>query len=242
MRETTVDSTNRASDYDDLISSSIWKDNLQDLNHYVADSLERAGKPAILNGNLFYKHLARDFCTLPYNEEFDPKRRNFFELARRSSCLFEIGVNAGHSMLLALLANPELNCVGVDVCERLNPRWAHVDIYVPAAFNWLRYKFGGRVNLIKGNSLIETPRFQLENPNSAVDFLHLDGAKDTHLREAIAIGGLMPPGAYIVHDDFNLRNVRVADRQLRRINFSKPLDYEANGLVECDFHVIRAKV
>ncbi|WP_170443448.1 class I SAM-dependent methyltransferase [Ruegeria arenilitoris] len=237
-----MDSSNRAADYNDLITSSSWKDTLQDLNDYIVDNLARAGEPAVINGNLFYKHLERDFHNLPLNTEFESKRRNFFELARRSTCLFEIGVNAGHSMLLALMANPELKCVGLDVCERLNQRWARVDIYVPAAFNWLRYKFGDRVELIKGNSLIETPRFQLENPDATVDFLHLDGSKDTHLREAIAIGGLMPTDGFVVHDDFQMRNVRVADRQLRRINFSKPLDYQSNGLVECDFHIIRAKV
>ncbi|WP_299643627.1 class I SAM-dependent methyltransferase [uncultured Ruegeria sp.] len=197
-------------------------------------------EPPALNGNLFYEHRATGFQTQPFIERFEPKRRNFFELARRSACLFEIGVNAGHSMLLALMANPELKCVGVDVCQRLNRRWARVDIYVPAAFNWLRYKFPDRVELIKGNSLIEAPAYALRHPDAKIDFLHLDGAKDTHLREVLALHALMPSGAFIVHDDFNLRPVRIADRQLRRLNFSKPIDYSEFGLTDCEFHLVRA--
>ena len=230
------------SNYDDLLSSDQWKENLRDLNQYLAESLTRVGEAPVLNGNLFYDHLAKDFDTLPLTEQFDSKRRNFFELARRSTRMFEIGVNGGHSMMLALMANPELKCVGIDVCEKLSRRWARVDIYVPAAFNWLRYKFADRVQLIKGNSLVETPRYRLENPSVQVDFLHLDGAKNTHVQEVLGIRDLMPAGAFIVHDDFNLRTVRVADRQLRRINATQPLNYSANGLVDCDHHVVRANI
>ena len=228
------------SDYDDLLSSAQWNENLRDLNQYVAHSLAQVGEPPALNGNLFYEHRATGFQTQPFIERFEPKRRNFFELARRSTRLFEIGVNAGHSMLLALMANPEIKCVGVDVCQRLNRRWARVDIYVPAAFNWLRYKFPDRVELIKGNSLIEAPAYALRHPDAKIDFLHLDGAKDTHLREVLALHALMPSGAFIVHDDSNLRPVRIADRQLRRLNFSKPIDYSEFGLTDCEFHLVRA--
>ncbi len=228
--------------FDDLMASNEWNANLQDLNRYIVDTLTRANEPPILNGNLFYGHLVRDFHTLPLDERFDQKRRNVFEVARRSTCMLEIGVNAGHSMLLALMANPELKCIGIDVCQKLNRRWARVDLYVPAAFNWLRYKFGDRVQLIKGNSLVEVPSFSLRNPDAVVDFLHLDGAKDTHMQEFLAIRRHMPAGAYVVHDDAHLRNVRIADRQLRRIRATAPLDYEANGLQDCEHHVIRAKM
>ena len=179
---------------------------------------------------------------MPPEGGFDPKRRNFFELARRSSHLFEIGVNGGHSMLLALMANPALKCTGVDVCKQLRPRWARVDIYVPAAFAWLKYKFRDRVEFITGNSLVEAPAYQLAHPDAQIDFLHLDGSKNTHLRECLAVHPVLSPGAYVVHDDYNLRSVRMSDRQLRKIGMTGEIAYADHGLIECDTHIVRAKI
>ena len=230
-----------ASDYDDLIASAQWSENLNGLNHYIVDALERVGEPAVLNGNLFYGHKVKDFHRLSADERFEPKRRNFFELARRSSSFFEIGVNGGHSMLLAMMANPNLKCVGVDVCAKLSRNWARVDIYVPAVFDWFKYKFPGQVRMIKGNSLVEVPSYQIENTNEQIDFLHLDGAKDTHLREVLSIERMWSPGAFVVHDDFNLKPVRRSDRQLRKLGVTQPLDYASFGLVESANHIVRVK-
>lgn len=232
---------NSSSEFDDLMTSTFWQENLRDLNEYLIDSLERAGEPPVLEGNLFYGHMARDFHKSGYLERADTKRRNFFKLAQKSNCLFEIGVNGGHSLLLALLANPELKCIGVDICARPNKKWAPVEVYVPAAFNWLKYKFADRVQLIKGNSLIEAPTFQINKPNTVVDMLHLDGAKNTHLREVLALNDLLPSGAFIVHDDINLRAVRISDRQLRKLGITQPIDYTSTGLLECSDHVVRVK-
>lgn len=228
-------------DYDDLIASQDWQDKLADLNSAIADSLRRENLPVKMNGNLFYRHLDEDFFNSPMVHRFDGKRRNFFALARRSTRLFEIGVNGGHSLLLALMANPDLKAVGVDICEQVDLSWARVDIYVPRAFRWLQETFPGRVETIKGNSLLAAPQYALDHPDHVIDFLHLDGAKDTHLREVLALAGLMPEGAFVVHDDSNTRPVRMSDRQLRKINVTRPIDYDAFGLVENKFHVVRAR-
>ena len=150
-----------------------------------------------------------------------------------------MGVNGGHSLLLALMANPELRCVGVDVCARLDPSWARVDIYVPAAFDWLEANFPGRVETIAGNSLVVAPQYALDHPDAGIDVLHLDGAKDTHLREVLALRDAMRPGAFVVHDDFNARPVRRCDRQLRRIRITQEIDPGEAGLVETRWHTVR---
>ena len=228
--------------YDDLMSSQDWRDKLADLNETIADSLRREGAPVMMNGNLFYRHKKRDFQHEAFVPAFEVKRRNFFELAWRSHRLFEIGVNGGHSLLLALMANPELNCIGVDVCAQLDPSWARVDIYVPAAFRWLETTFPGRVQTITGNSLVVAPQFTLSNPDAGIDFLHLDGAKDTHLREVLALREAMRSGAFVVHDDVNARPVRLSDRQLRRIRITQEIDYETCELIDNKWHVVRALV
>lgn len=228
--------------YDDLMSSQEWRDKLADLNEAIADSLRRHDLPVMMNGNLFYRHKQVDFFTQPFVPDFEAKRRNFLSLARRSTSLFEIGVNGGHSMLLALMANPSLHCVGVDVCEQLAPSWARVDIYVPAAFAWLEENFPGRVEVIRGNSLVVAPQYALDHPDAGIDFLHLDGAKNTHLREVLALRDVMRPGAFVVHDDVNARPVLRSDRQLRRVRITEAFDLEEAGLVENRWHTVRRLV
>jgi predicted O-methyltransferase YrrM len=195
-----------------------------------------------MNGNLFYRHKQVDFHTHPFVPDFEPKRRNFVALARRSTRLFEIGVNGGHSMLLALMANADLHCVGVDVCARLEPSWGRVDIYVPAAFKWLAANFPGRVETITGNSLVVAPQYALDHPDAGIDFLHLDGAKNTHLREVLALRDAMRPGAFVVHDDFNARPVRLSDRQLRRLRITEEFPAVEAGLIENRWHTVRRLV
>lgn len=225
--------------FDDVMHSQAWREKLLDLNATIADCLRRNDEPVRMNGNLFYRHKQRDFYDQPWIPDFDAKRRNFFTLARRSEKLFEIGVNGGHSMLLALMANPDLKCVGIDVCAQLDPSWARVDIYVPAAFRWLETNFPGRVELLTGNSLVVAPHYALDHSGAGIDFLHLDGAKDTHLREVLALRDVMKNGAYIVHDDFNARPVRLSDRQLRRIKITQEIDFEEAGLIENRWHTVR---
>lgn len=228
--------------YDDLMHSQAWRDKLADLNEAIADSLRRHDLPVRMNGNLFYHHKQRDFFRHPFVPAFEPKRRNLVALARRSTRLFEIGVNGGHSLLLALMANPELECTGVDVCAQLDPSWARVDIYVPAAFDWLEANFPGRVKTIAGNSLVVAPQYALDHPDAGIDLLHLDGAKDTHLREVLALRDAMRPGAFVVHDDFNARPVQRSDRQLRRIRVTEALEPGVAGLVETRWHAVRCLV
>jgi hypothetical protein len=225
--------------YDDLMNAQDWHDKLADLNETIADCLRNIDEPVRMNGNLFYRHKQIDFYNQPFVPDFDPKRRNFFTLAQRSTKLFEIGVNGGHSMLLALMANPDLQCVGVDVCAQLEPSWARVDIYVPAAFRWLENNFPGRVETIVGNSLVVAPQYALDHPDAGIDFLHLDGAKNTHLREVLGLRDVMKSGAYVVHDDFNARPVRLSDRQLRRINITQEIDFDELGLVGNRWHTVR---
>lgn len=227
-----MDGTPSFDTYDDMINSQGWCDKLADLNETIAESLRRQQEPVRMNGNLFYRHKQRDFYNQPWVPDFDAKRRNFFTLAQRSEKLFEIGVNGGHSMLLALMANPDLKCVGVDVCAQLDPSWARVDIYVPVVFRWLEENFAGRVKFLVGNSLIVAPQYALDHSGAGIDLLHLDGAKDTHLREVLALRDVMKNGAYIIHDDFNARPVRLSDRQLRRIKITQEIEFEEAGLIE----------
>ena len=97
-----------------------------------------------LNGNLFYSHKDPNFFQSDMVQKFETKRKNFFNLAKQISTLLEVGVNGGHSLFLALSSNPTLKVIGVDVAEKLDPSWAPVDKYVPAAYHWLTREFPER--------------------------------------------------------------------------------------------------
>lgn len=228
--------------YDALLSSSAWTEAISALNAALIASLSAKGLPQVLNGNLFYGHRQKDWASSAYKPEFEDKRRNLFKLAQASHNMLEIGVNGGHSLLLALMANPKLTVTGIDVCQRLGSDWAHVEIYVPAAFDWLTARFPGRTHFITGNSLVEIPRYTLENPDAEFDLFHLDGSKDTHLQEFVSARSVLAPQAFVVHDDINLGPVRRDDRRLRKIAFTTLADLDELGLLPTVWQGIRRKV
>lgn len=224
--------------YDDMLACGAWTAGLDDLNTHLANTLSHWGQHVELNGNLFYAHRDPDYRHKGLLERFDGKRRNLFWLARQSAHLFEVGVNGGHSLYLALSANPTLRVTGVDICKQLSPTWARVDIYVPAAFAWLRHAFPGRCRFITGNSLVELPKYADENPSETIDLLHLDGSKDTHLREFLALKPLMPKGAFLLQDDTNMGPVRMSMRQILQLGLAERVDADHPSLLDLPGHKV----
>src|SRR5271157_5545853 len=68
-----------------------------------------------LEGNIFYADLDERFAESAPAEELAPARRNVWRAARFKERLLEVGVNSGHSALLALSSNPRLEYYGVDI-------------------------------------------------------------------------------------------------------------------------------
>lgn len=223
--------------YDALIASKDWQDKLTDLNHTLRDCLIAAGEQPVLQGNVFYHSFQEDFWNADPDPEMEVKRRNLFIVAQNSSHVFEIGVNGGHSLLLMLMANPDLKVVGVDLCERVQKQWAPVEVYVEVAGKWLEINFPGRVKFIKGHSLVETPRYAIENPKRHIDAVHLDGAKVTHFRELCGIRPVLTPDAFVIHDDTGITSVKKAIRHETQLRMIRPVEPEL-GLVENEFHQI----
>ena len=189
--------------YEEMISDPEWIKRLTSLNKALFSSMKKNIDEPSLNGNLFYAHKDPAFCDTDLIPQFETKRRNLFNLAKHVSTVMEVGVNGGHSLFLMLSSNPNLKVIGIDVAEKLVESWAPVDKYVPAAFRWLEKEFPLQCTFIKGNSLVEVPKFCLENPSMVVDAVHLDGAKDTHLRELLSILPLMRKNGFVIFDDAN---------------------------------------
>jgi hypothetical protein len=109
--------------YDAMVSAPGWRRQLALLNNRLKDALIAAGAPVCLSGNLFYDNLQPRFWEAELLADCDAKRRRLFTLAQQATTYFEVGVNGGHSMFLALSANPALVGTGVDLCKRISPKW-----------------------------------------------------------------------------------------------------------------------
>ncbi len=121
----------------DEILSAAFRDRLARLNAIVA----RSGEP--LEGNIFYPDLDETFAGSPPAASLAPARRNVWRAVRFKRRFLEVGVNAGHSALLALSANPRLEYTGVDIL-------AHR--YTVECVDFLKGEFPGRVHLFPGDS------------------------------------------------------------------------------------------
>ena len=71
-----------------------------------------------------------------------------------------------------------------------------------------------------------------------IDAVHLDGAKNTHLRELLAILPLMRKGGFVVFDDANTSPVSKGIEQIKALNIARPRDLTHLGLERTPAHRI----
>ena len=140
--------------------SAVFQDRLARLNAIV----QRSGEP--LEGNIFYPDLDETYAGSPPAPALAPARRNLWRAARFKRRLLEVGVNAGHSALLALSANPRLEYTGVDIL-------AHS--YTVECVDFLKGEFPGRVHLFPGDSREVLPWLADRGDEMAFDLYGVDG-------------------------------------------------------------------
>lgn len=146
------------------VFSSEFSALLKELNSIVVES------KVPLEGNLFYLNHRRrerpiDATTDRPDSVFRNKRLNFVTALRTKRKLVEIGFNAGHSALLALLSNPQLSYIGIDIA-----RYA----YTKPCAAFLVGKFSSRVEVAFGDSAKVFPLLALEKLLDC-DIIHIDG-------------------------------------------------------------------
>jgi hypothetical protein len=130
----------------------------------IAGLVKRSGEP--LEGNIFYADLTERYAGEPPDRGLAPARRNVWRAVRFKERLLEVGVNAGHSALLALSANPRLEYYGVDIM-------AHA--YTAECVDFLKGEFPGRVHLFTGDSRDVLPWLVSRRAELAFDIFHVDG-------------------------------------------------------------------
>ena len=97
-----------------------------------------------------------------YNLSTYKKQKLLFEKAKISNSVLEIGTYMGHSLLIMLLANPNLKITTIDMVEK----------YSKASTDYLQNEFpNAKIKFIKGNSLDVLPKL-----NDKFDLFHIDGS------------------------------------------------------------------
>jgi hypothetical protein len=161
-----------------------WLERLFRLNAVIAS----AGEP--LDGNLFYVHQDAGFADSPPDPRHRAKRDRFRAAVDGRRRLLEVGVNGGHSALLALSENPTLEFHGVDICEHA---------YVKPAVAWLENEFPGRVFFYPGDCLTVLP--SLVRRRLSCDVFHVDGAKHTYYDDIVNCSRMASAGSLVIVDD-----------------------------------------
>ena len=167
-----------------------YQQHLRAINQVIYNSGEE------LEGNVFYSQGSPHVGELA--SHFRYKRRTLAMLALAHQNILEIGFNAGHSALLMLTANPNLQLTCVDICEHA---------YTEPCVEYLCQAFPRRIQWIKGDSHDILPKMQQPSPHTA---FHIDGG---HMIWQAALDlrncmDLARPGSVILFDDSDDHNLR----------------------------------
>ena len=197
-------------DIDVFYENPTEKSLLSNLNNCLKTVLlEKNYKPVLL-GNLCYDHEQYDppFYDSPLLKDCEEKRNRIMKASKSSNCVFEIGLNGGHSSLLMLESNPKLKIVANDIAEFYPPcPNIHPEVYVPAAAEFLTNNFKDRFTFIKGSCLKKVPEY-VSTHKTTFDMVHIDGAKETYQQDFYNLAPSLSQHAFVVFDDTNIPHVQ----------------------------------
>jgi hypothetical protein len=165
---------------------------LDALNKIIADS----GAP--LEGNLFYFHHQIKPSRNNIYDHFLCKRANFAAACRASNVILEVGVNGGHSALLALANGVVVH--GVDIC---------FNAYTRAVAKYLKEQFGDRFFFYEGDSLKVLPQMAKDYPDLRFDMMHIDGHHNVYYCKTDTENAykMAMDNAWVLIDDTDLEDI-----------------------------------
>ena len=101
-----------------------------------------------------------DGQTYQYQESMYPKQELLYNSVKNVSTVLEIGTYMGHSLLIMLLANPNLKITCIDISEE----------YTLPSVTVLNKYFNNAITFIKNDSISF-----LQSTDKTFDFFHVDG-------------------------------------------------------------------
>ena len=97
-----------------------------------------------------------------YSINMYEKQKLLYDKTKNINSLLEIGTYMGHSLLIILLANPNIHVTCIDIDDKYSGK---VTKYLQSVF------LNSKIDFIKGNSLNILPKIEKK-----YDFFHIDGA------------------------------------------------------------------
>ena len=196
------------------------------LDSYISRGLLVNGAHTGIIGNIYYSHdkCSESLDNLIPDPYFLHKRERVISISKRFSSDFnvlEVGVNAGHSAVLFLMANNLCNYMGVDNAKSYFDGTYDLrsDLYVLDALKFVSNIFYPRVDYRIGNSFDVIEQLCGDtNYHLFFDVLHLDAQKDYYYKDFIQSIPLLKDGAVIIIDDTTNLNDTARHTTNRLIN------------------------
>jgi predicted O-methyltransferase YrrM len=134
--------------------------------------------------------------------ENQSKIQNLLILSKGKSKICEIGVNAGHSLLLMVSANPEAEYLIFDLGghDYTRPCVEYIKNAYPST----------KITEIYGDSNVTLKQYIKSNELHTFDLIHIDGGHETETVENdfIYTQKLLTEDGIIIFDDYNFGNIR----------------------------------
>jgi predicted O-methyltransferase YrrM len=151
---------------------------------------------------------------------------NLMKLAEGKSKICEIGVNAGHSLLLMVSVNPTAEYLIFDL-------GGHA--YTRPCVDYIRKQYSStKITEVYGDTKITLREYK---ETKSCDMIHIDGGHDTHtvVNDFIYTQQLLKKGGVVVFDDYNYHNIKeVVDYYRDRGIIS---EYDTD-LIKTDLHYV----
>jgi predicted O-methyltransferase YrrM len=202
----------------DIITQEI-KDHISN----IGDILNKIGER--VEGNLICD-ISSDNLTDHINES---KIHNLLKLSENKSKICEIGVNAGHSLLLMISTNPKAEYLIFDL---------NGHSYTKPCVEYIKNSYPyTKITEIYGDSNITLKQYVDSNELYTFDLIHVDGGHETATVENdfTYTQQLLSKDGIVIFDDYNYGNIRnVIDHYVDK----KVISEYTDGVIKTDLHYI----
>ena len=178
-----------------MIKNSIFSPSL--LTHFfnIEQIIKETG--GYIEGNLICANTVEN-KTVDRNKQ---KILNLQKIVYGKNYICEIGVNAGHSLLIMLDINPQATYYLFDI---------GIHTYTSRCVDYIKKQYpDANINIIYGDSKITLPAF-IANENKKFNVIHVDGGHDDDCVKSDYLYSLklVADSGYIIFDDYNLKNIK----------------------------------
>jgi predicted O-methyltransferase YrrM len=201
----------------------IIKPEVKDHMFNIAEILNKIGER--IEGNLICD-VSSDNLTDAANES---KIYNLIKLSENKSKICEIGVNAGHSLLLMISTNPNAEYLIFDL---------NGHTYTKPCIDYIKAEYPfTKITEVYGDTNLTLREYVSSNELHTFDLIHVDGGHETHtvVNDFIYTQQLLSKDGIVVFDDYNYGNIQnvinyYVDRNV--------INQYTEGLVETNLHYV----